>query len=342
VIIRSKAPLRISLGGGGTDVYPYTENFGGAIISTTIDRYANVTIKENKENLLRVISQDYNLLEIFDSISDLRNKGKLDLVRASFGFLNLNRTNIDTILHVDAPPGSGLGSSSALTVALVGAIKNLQNKTLDPYDIAHTAYVIEREEAKIKGGMQDQYASAFGGFNFIEFKKNSVEVNPIRLKPEIKNELFASLILCDTGDTRLSANILERQINSYEQKNEIILKNLHSIKQIAYDMKNSLIKGNLKEIGEMLHDNWILKKTLDKEISNSKIDKIYDSAISAGAIGGKLLGAGGGGHLLFVADPENKIHVENELQKSGCKIVKFNFDENGLQSWKIDNGRVIP
>lgn len=342
MIIRSKAPLRISLGGGGTDVYPYTENFGGAIISTTIDRYANVTIKENKENLLRVISQDYNLLEIFDSISDLRNKGKLDLVRASFGFLNLNRTNIDTILHVDAPPGSGLGSSSALTVALVGAIKNLQNKTLDPYDIAHTAYVIEREEAKIKGGMQDQYASAFGGFNFIEFKKNSVEVNPIRLKPEIKNELFASLILCDTGDTRLSANILERQINSYEQKNEIILKNLHSIKQIAYDMKNSLIKGNLKEIGEMLHDNWILKKTLDKEISNSKIDKIYDSAISAGAIGGKLLGAGGGGHLLFVADPENKIHVENELQKSGCKIVKFNFDENGLQSWKIDNGRVIP
>ena len=342
MIIRSKAPLRISLGGGGTDVYPYTENFGGAIISTTIDRYANVTIKENKENLLRVISQDYNLLEIFDSISDLRNNGKLDLVRASFRFLNLNRTNIDTILHVDAPPVSGLGSSSALTVALVGAIKNLQNKTLEPYDISHTAYVIEREEAKIKGGMQDQYASAFGGFNFIEFKKNSVKVHPIRLRPEIKNELFASLILCDTCDTRLSANILERQINSYEQKNEIILKNLHLIKQIEYDMKNSLIKGNIKEIGEMLHDNWVLKKTLDKEISNSKIDKIYDSAISAGAIGGKLLGAGGGGHLLFVADPENKIHVENELQKSGCTIVKFNFDENGLQTWKIDDGRVMP
>jgi len=241
-MIISRSPLRISLGGGGTDVSPYPETVGGAVISTTIDRYAYVTLNKNTNQTLRVNSQDYNLLETFNSISELHTKGKLDLVKSAFKYMKIKKTNLDVFLHVDAPPGSGLGSSSALTVALIGAMRYMQKKLIEPYDIAHTSYIVEREEAGISGGKQDQYASAFGGLNFIEFKKNTVIVNPLRLRPEIKNELIASLILSDTGIRRLSANIITRQIKSYKNKKKIVTDSLDSIKQLAYESKSHLLK----------------------------------------------------------------------------------------------------
>lgn len=340
-VIRSRAPLRISLGGGGTDVSPYPETNGGAVISTTIDRYAYVTIKTNQDSNLRVFSQDYDLLEIFRSVSDIQYNGKLDLIKAALKFLKVNETRMDIILSVDSPPGSGLGSSSALTVALIGALTKFKNENMTLYDIADSACKIEREEAGIKGGMQDQYAAAFGGFNFIEFRSNSVVVNPLRLRLEIQNELLASMILCDTGVTRLSAKILDRQIRSTTENQQTVMESLHYIKQLAYNMKDSLIKGNLKELGELLHSSWEYKKRLYREITNDYIDKLYSKAISAGAIGGKLLGAGAGGHILFLCQLENRQKIVKELKSGGCQIVKFNFDSNGLETWQVNDGRVL-
>lgn len=342
MIIRARAPLRISLGGGGTDISPYPETKGGVVISTSIDRYAYVTIKQNKDKIIRIISQDYNTTEKFKKFSDFLKKSKFKLVSSAFDTLKIRNQFLDTYFQVDAPPGSGLGSSSAVTVALVGALMNLKKKAIDPYEIANQAYIIERFKAGIKGGMQDQYASAFGGFNFIEFKNKSVVVNPLRLRSEIKNELFASMILADTGITRLSANIISKQIKSFENQESSVLDKLDLIKKLAFDMKDALLKGNIQSIGEILHDSWMSKKGIVSSISDKKIDKLYTSALKSGAIGGKLLGAGGGGHFIFICPLEKKFMVEKQLKKLGCNIVKFNFDEHGLQSWTLDNGRILP
>jgi len=221
--IRSRAPLRISFGGGGTDVSPYPETEGGAVLSTTIDQYAycNLSLIDNKT--IEVVSQDYNILEIFNNISDLQYNGRLDLIKAGLKTLGLDERGFRITLFADAPPGSGLGSSSAITVALVGCLYQNNNRSLPSYEIAEIAYKIERFELGIKGGMQDQYASSFGGFNFIEFKKDSVIVNPLRLRNEITNELLASTLLCDTGIRRLSGDIINKQIESFNKKDADVI-----------------------------------------------------------------------------------------------------------------------
>lgn len=341
MIIRSRAPLRISLGGGGTDVSPYPEIKGGAVLSTTIDRYAYVTIKENHEDTIRIFSQDYNLIEIFEKISEIKNDGKLNLVKAGLNYLNVDERGIDITIHVDSPPGSGLGSSSALTVSLIGAINELKEISMDSTQIARTAIEIERNKAGIKGGKQDQYAAAFGGFNFIEFKKDDVFVHPLQLDKSIINEFFTSLILFDTRKTRLSANILDRQIKSYEERKSIVMESLDSLKDIAYEMKQCLLDGNIFDFGELMNKNWKMKQNLDDQITNNEIDSIYDAGINAGAIGGKLLGAGGGGHMLFLCEIDKRQNVINEVSKLGCNNIKFNLDNRGLQSWTVDNGKVI-
>lgn len=338
-IIRSRAPLRISFAGGGTDVPPYPELYGGAVISTTIDRYAYVTIKTNVSKGLRVISQDYNLLEKFDSISELQIDGKMGLVKAALLQAGLKKENLDIIIHVDSPPGSGLGSSSAVAVSLIGSFAKYINEHLSAYQIAERAIHLEREMVGIKGGYQDQYASTFGGFNFIEFKR-TVTVNPLRLKSEVLHELLASLILLDTGKTRLSGHILKKQIQQYEKKDEQTLKHLDAIKQLVFDVKDSLLKGDVEEIGKMLDKHWIHKKEISKGITNLHIDKIYETAKKNGALGGKILGAGGGGHMLFLCDPDKRHEIVRKIENM-ASIVKFNFDHVGLQTWTLHDGVVV-
>lgn len=339
-IFRSRAPLRISFAGGGTDVPPYPELYGGAVISTTIDRYAYVTLKKNLQKGLRVISQDYNLLEKFESISDLKIDGKMGLVKAALIQAGLKKENLDIIIHVDSPPGSGLGSSSAVAVCLIGCIANYMNENYSTYEIAERAIKLERELVGIKGGYQDQYASAFGGFNFIEFKK-TVTVNPLRLRSEILHELLASLILLDTGKTRLSGNILGKQIQKYKDKDTSTLQHLEVIKQLVYDVKESLLKGNITEIGKMLNTYWEHKKRIEKGVSNPQIDKIYDMLKKAGVLGGKILGAGGGGHMLFLCDPDKRYEAIHAISKTSTNVVKFNFDKAGIQTWALHDQKVV-
>ena len=341
VLIRSRAPLRIGLAGGGTDIIPYIENHTGAVICTAIDRYAYVTLRPISQKIFKVHSQDYNLQEIFQRISDLKYDGKLDLIKAGFRTLGFGEQGFDITLHADVPPGSGLGSSSAVAVALVGSLFQFANRVLSSYEVADLAIKIERVELGLKGGLQDQYASAFGGFNFIEFKKDSVIVNPLRLRPQITCELLASMLLLDTGTTRLSGDILSREIEGYKNKDSNIVENLHHIKKLAYEMKDSIVKGDLRSVADILHQSWIHKKNLDKSISNSEIDDLYDTAKREGALGGKLLGAGGGGHLLLICDPDKKDSIAKEMTKKGCKIVNFNFDSEGLQTWRLHENKVV-
>lgn len=339
--VRSRAPLRVSFAGGGTDVSPYPENEGGAVLSTTIDQYAycNLSFTENKA--VEVKSQDYNILEIFQGISDLEYNGKLDLIKAGLKTIGLGDKGFRITLFADASPGSGLGSSSAIAVALVGCLFQNHNRNLSSYEIADTAYKIERFELGVQGGMQYQYASAFGGFNFIEFKKDSVVVNPLRLRNEVTNELLASLILCDTGIRRLSGDIIKRQVENYNKKDTDVLQSLRFLKELAYKMKDSLLKGDIASVAAMLHESWIYKKNLDKTISNNEIDKLYSFAMANGALGGKLLGAGGGGHLLLICDPLDRPSLIKELREKGYNIARFNFDNSGLQTWIVQDKKVV-
>lgn len=339
-IIRSRSPLRISFAGGGTDVPPYPELYGGAVISTTIDRYAYVTLKPNSKKGIRIISQDFNLLEEFQKISDMKIEGKMNLIKAAVAQAGLGTENLDIIVHVDSPPGSGLGSSSALSVALIGCLSRYLNEHLTSYEIAERAVELERKWLNIKGGYQDQYASTFGGFNLIEFGK-SVIVNPLRLRSEVLQELLASMILIDTGKTRLSGNILEHQIDKYEKKDEKTLEHLGVIKKLVYDLKDDLLKGNIPNVGKSLDVHWNHKKKIDKNISNSRIEKIYEKAKQVGIFGGKLLGAGGGGHMLFLCDPDGKHEVIKSIKKLSVELVRFNFDSDGLRTWVLEDHKVL-
>lgn len=338
-IYRSRAPLRISFAGGGTDVPPYPELFGGAVISTTIDRYAYVTIKNNFNKGIRIISQDYNLLEKLGIVSQKKINGKTSLIKAALIQAELTKENIDIIIHSDSPPGSGLGSSSALSVSLIGCLAKYMKKKYSRNTFAKLAIDLERNLVGIKGGLQDQYAAAYGGFNFIEFGKK-VKVNQLNLKKSVIHELLASLILIDTGKTRLSGKILDKQIKNYEQQKSSTLQHLEKIKQLAFEVRDSILQGEISKIGKMMNSYWEHKKQLERNITSQKINELHKTIMKAGALGGKILGAGGGGHMIFLCDPEKRHHVIKAVDKTSAKIIKFNFDCSGLQTWMIQNERV--
>jgi D-glycero-alpha-D-manno-heptose-7-phosphate kinase len=344
MIVRSKAPLRISFGGGGTDVSPYFEEFGGAVLSTTINKYAYATLSTRDDPSITVNSLDYDIVAKYLTDDRLVYDGELDLVKAVYNNVreccaqngSLNGKGMDLFIHSDAPPGSGLGSSSTMVVALIGAFQKYLNLPLTDYDIARLAFKVERLDLAIKGGLQDQYAATFGGFNFIEFYESGVVVNPLRIHPDYLNELEYRMILCYTGKTRLSAHILDRQIGSVEDKKPLVVEALHHSKQIAVDMKNALLQGHVEEFGDLLHVAWEYKKRLDPYITSSEIDELYDVARKNGATGGKILGAGGGGYLLLFCDFRKKHICAQKLEEIGGQVVQFGFDNNGLQNWSSE------
>lgn len=335
MIIRSKTPLRISFGGGGTDVSPYPERKGGATLSTTIDKYCYCTLVTRSDNSINVRSLDYDTLIKYHADDELRYDGKLDLVKATTKIMEV-KNGFDLFLHSDAPPGSGLGTSSALVVALVGAFKDCLRLPLTNYDIAELAYRIEREEAGIKGGKQDQYATTFGGFNFIEFLGKQAVVNPLRIKKDTLNELEYRLMLCYTGKTRLSAGIIDDQVRRYVQAEEDVVQALDQTKELAIAMKNALLLGKINEFGSLLHEAWCAKKKFSPKVTDPNIDELYELARQNGAIGGKLLGAGGGGYLLFLCKFDKRHIVAEKLERAGGKITNFAFDFEGMQSWEIN------
>ncbi|MFC2044892.1 GHMP kinase, partial [Chloroflexota bacterium] len=299
MILRSKAPLRISFGGGGTDVSPYPEEHGGAILSATICKYTYVSLISRPDDKITAQSLDYDTSVNYEANGKMTYDGQLDLVKAATKVLKIEH-GCDLFLHSDAPLGSGLGSSSSLVVALVGLLREWQRLPLTPYEIAEIAYHIEREELGIKGGKQDQYAAAFGGFNFIEFLGESTIVNPLRIRDNIINELEYRMILCDSGKRRASAGIIVDQVDSYLAGTEKVVHALHKTKDLAIAMKKHLLRDEIDEFGALLNEAWLTKKQFSDKITDPYIDELYEVAMKNGAIGGKLLGAGGGGYLLFL------------------------------------------
>ena len=336
MIIRSKAPLRISFVGGGTDVPPYVEERGGVVLSATIDKYAYGSLRMRDDRNITVQSLDYDIVAKYHVDDDLQYDGELDLIKAVIkNMANGHKQGLDFFIHSDAPPGSGLGSSSTMVVALIGLIKHWQRLPLTHYEIAELAYRIERKDLGIQGGMQDQYAAVFGGFNFMEFGRSAVIVNPLRVDIEIVNELEYSLLMCYTGRTRLSANIITTQVDAYVRREADVLGAMDELKKITIEMKNALLQGRLTDFGSLLHEAWINKKKMARQITNPTIDALYDTARQYGALGGKILGAGGGGYLLLYCEFDKKHIVAEELEKLGGQVVEFTFEQRGLQTWEV-------
>ncbi len=337
MIFRSKAPLRISFAGGGTEVEPYLSERGGVVLSTSIDKYAYASLRFRDDRQITVTSLDYDVVAKYDLDQPLTYDGQLDLVKAAIRRLNPQDSGqgLDVFLHSDAPPGSGLGSSSTVVVALIGLFKQWLHLPLTHYEIADLAYQIERVDLGIKGGKQDQYAATFGGFNYIEFDRDATIVNPLRVPPDVLNELHYNLLLCYTGKTRLSARIIDTQVEGYVRREEEVLRAMDELKRIATALKDALLQGRLNDFGALLHQAWMNKKKMAAQISNPGIDQLYETARKHGALGGKISGAGGGGYMFFYCPFERKHVVAEQLERLGARVVDFNFDLHGLMTWEV-------
>lgn len=340
MMVRCKAPLRIGLAGGGTDVSPYTDQFGGAILNATVSlfAYAFLKVRTDQNVILKAMDRHEELTLEVSSVLPL--DGKLDLAKGVFNRLvkdfNISVKGFELTTYVDAPPGSGLGSSSTLVVAILGAFVEAFKLPLGEYDIAHLAYSIEREDLEMAGGRQDQYAATFGGFNFMEFGANDkVIVNPLRIKEKVLFELENNLVLFFTETSRLSSSIIQKQQDNVNNNVVSSIDAMHHLKEQAILMKEALLKGEVNQVGEILHFGWQQKKAMAQGITNDSIDHYYETAMNAGATGGKISGAGGGGFMIFYAPENHKFKVINSLESIGGKVLPYQFVQYGMVSWGL-------
>lgn len=342
MIIRSKAPLRLGLAGGGTDVSPFCDKYGGIVLNATIDMYSYCTIEPTDDNKIEFISPDRKEHLCFDSKSKLPIDKGLPLHcgvynRIVHDFNDNKPLSFKMTSYSDAPAGSGLGTSSTMVVTLLKAYMEWLNLPLGEYDVAKLAYDIERIDLKLAGGKQDQYAATFGGLNYMEFSgNNNVIVNPLRLKKWIKNEIENSLVIYFTGKSRDSGKIIEEQIKSVSSSKSNSLDGMFSLKEQAKKMKEAILTGNFEAIAEALKKGWEAKKQTSAVISNPSIEKTYDFALKHGAKACKISGAGGGGFMMIWCEPTRRyelIEALNSLDVGEAKSVMF--VENGMQAWTI-------
>lgn len=340
MIYRSKAPLRIGLAGGGTDVSPYCDEYGGAVLNATISLYAFATIELLPTDTIIIDAIDRNEKFEHQLVDELPIDGTLDLAKGIYNYVVRNYGKVNSgfrlTTYVDAPAGSGLGTSSTLMVAILGAFVEWLQIPFGEYDIAHTAYIIEREELKMAGGKQDQYTATFGGVNFMEFYAgNKVIVNPLNIKSQYLHEIENNLLLYFTATSRLSSTIIEAQSKNVVDKNQQSIEAMHQLKEQARMMKEALLKGNVDEIGPILDFGFRYKKQMAQGISNRAMDEIYDAALKAGATGGKITGAGGGGFMMFYCPDNTRYNVKKALRHFGGDFREYQFTEKGLSSWQV-------
>lgn len=338
MIIRSKAPLRLGLSGGGTDLNTYCDKYTGFVLNSTISLYVHCTIEERFDNKIVFESTDIEQTLEINSQEYLNLDGHMDLYKGIYNRIVKDYThkplsfNIST--YSDVPSGSGLGGSSTLVVAVIQAFAEWLNLPLGEYDIARLAFDIEREDIGIVGGAQDQYAATFGGFNFMEFYADKrVIVNPLRVKNWIIDELEASIVLYFTNITRQASQIEKEKKSLLDNKNS--LDAMHEVKEDAILMKEALLKGDINCFASILGKSWEAKKRVSNSISNDEIDKIYDIAIQNGAFSGKVSGAGGGGFMFFMVEPTKKLKLIRELNKQQGEVINFEFVKDGAKGWKI-------
>jgi D-glycero-alpha-D-manno-heptose-7-phosphate kinase len=340
MIYRSKAPLRLGLAGGGTDVSPFSDLYGGAILNATISLSAHASIEPTNNGEIIIESLDQKQNQRFDWSVQLPIDGTLDLLKGVYNRIQkdygLPQSGFRLSTFVDAPAGSGLGTSSTLVVAIIGAFVEMLKLPLGDYDIAHYAFEIERADLKLAGGKQDQYAATFGGVNFMEFEKDDkVIVNPLRIRPEYLHELQNNIVLYFTSTSRESATIIKEQQKNVNEKNEKSIEAMHQLKEQAKRMKEALLRGKLHEVGEILDFGFQQKRLMAHNISNSSIEDIYDGARKAGATGGKISGAGGGGFMIFYCPANTRYKVIETLESFGGYCKNYQFTKHGLTTWTV-------
>ncbi len=347
MIVRSKAPLRLGLAGGGSDVSPYSDIYGGLILNATINLYAYCTIEETDNDLITIQSYDSHCFKSYPVNKCLEIDGKASLVKGVYNRVikdfNIQPVSFRITTYNDAPAGSGLGTSSTMVVCILKAFVEWMSLPLGDYEISRLAYEIERKDLNLSGGKQDQYAAAFGGFNYMEFLQNDIViVNPLKIKRWIVDELEASLLLYFTGISRSSADIINEQKKNTSTGNQTAIEAMHRIKQSAIDMKLALLKGDMHEFARILGQGWEDKKKMANAISNSMIQEAFEVAFKAGAKAGKVSGAGGGGFIMFMVEPIKKKKVIDALGKLSGFVMPFQFTDGGAHGWKIyDTDNVV-
>lgn len=339
--VRARAPLRLGLAGGGTDLSPYCDEFGGNVLNATIDRFAYAHIRTNRIGALVLRARDVDMEEVLEPSLDHSVHEGLVLHRAVYSHMMRNYCDgvalpLTISTTIDVPAGSGLGASSALVVALVEAFRSALQLPLGPYEVARLAFEIERVHIGLAGGRQDQYSAAFGGLNFIEFLPGDrAIVNPLRIRREHLNEFEASLVICFSGQSRHSENIIKEQVAGLKQLDSKTVENMHKLKQDAIEMKVALLKGDIRGTADILGRSWAAKKATAAGVATEQVERLFAEAMAADAWAGKVSGAGGGGFLMFLTDPENVYRLKKVLNSAGghASSVKFNFD--GAEGWPI-------
>lgn len=338
--VRARAPLRLGLAGGGTDVAPFCDLHGGYVMNATVDKYAYAMIDPSPSGAVEFHALDHGCSVHRPCGSVVVEEGRLRLptgayLRICHDFLGGEQPPVRVRTFSDAPPGSGLGSSSTLMVALLTALAEYFALPLGEYEIAHLAYVIERIDLGLAGGKQDQYAAAFGGFNFMEFHAGDrVIVNPLRIKDWVLAELEASLLLYFTGVSRDSAKIIDEQARNAASGVQQSLDAMHALKHEAVQMKEALLRGDLSSFARTLQQGWEAKKQMASSITNPMIDQVEAVAVSNGALATKVSGAGGGGFMMFVCDPCDRVRLSRALLEQGGSLLDFHFNPSGAVAWR--------
>jgi D-glycero-alpha-D-manno-heptose-7-phosphate kinase len=346
MIFRAKAPLRLGLAGGGTDVSPYSDTYGGCVLNVTIDLYAYCTIEAPDDGMVEFTARDLQktLREPCAAAYGL-DQGALTLHKAVYNrvvrdFNGGQPLSVRVTTFSDAPPGSGLGSSSTMVVAMLAAYREMLQLPLGEYDLAHLAFEIERIDCALSGGKQDQYATTFGGFNFIEFSNSDkVVVNPLRIRRHIENEFQASLALYFTGVSRDSMTIIDDQVRAVRSQDTsaVSLAAMHEVKRLAFEMKERLLKGDVGGVIGLFRESWEAKKRMSQKISNSHIEALAEAATSAGARAVKITGAGGGGFMMVFAEPKHRLDIEDALKPFPGYFQRFQFTQTGAESWRANS-----
>jgi D-glycero-alpha-D-manno-heptose-7-phosphate kinase len=330
LIVRS--PVRISFAGGGTDLPAYYEEYGGAVLSASVNKYFYTILGKRNDGRVQVISSDLRVFETWHDIStmDIERSG-LEIPLAVLKDLGCE-ISADLFLASEIPPGTGLGSSASVCVNMLKTLTSYLHMSLSKYDLAERAFHIARNVLGHHVGKQDEYAAAFGGLNFIEFHQDgSTRVQALELTSEVINELQASLMLFFTGSAHHSWSILEEQDKSTRAHAGVTLKALHEVKGFAEEMRAALERADMRSFGHLLNEAWQAKKRISAKISSPRIDQFYELAIKNGALGGKITGAGGGGFLLLFCEPAQQDRVREALLGEGIREMAFGFDFQGAQ-----------
>jgi D-glycero-alpha-D-manno-heptose-7-phosphate kinase len=328
----ARAPLRISFVGGGTDFPHWFDAHGGAVLSATIDHYAEATLRPRDDGLVRIRSLDLGRRDAYELGNDPVYDGVMDLPKAAIARIGLRR-GADVDIRSDAPPGSGLGGSSALVTAVVAAVAALDDRPMGADELARTSYAVEREDLRIAGGWQDQYAAAFGGLNLIEFSSDGARVTPVRAAPDVLDALHARLMLCDSGRARANVGLIDTQVRLHAEGREETIQGMKELQALAYELRDALERADVDAVGPLLEQAYDAKKRMNPHIADgTPIEALFEAGKRAGATGGKICGAGGGGYLLFACEPERQPAVRATLEPLGARFAPFAFDATGVRA----------